>query len=536
MLVFSRKLAARLLPHLSTECLIQAIGNVESRDDFAWLRARVLQEVDRCLGNAAAVEAFEYALAAVVMPAVLQRTYLTEPDLPVSRWLDEFFAAHWPVAVWSALRQAAASRRRAVHAGVVASSDELIAALTEPRAEGGRLRGLIVTRDADPRTARVVRQILMRLADERVSLVWLRVNGGGGPLHTTDDPSLRIVDAPVDALRDPDAAGERLPGHLLALARDGDPFARLMTLAMPGLAERFAAGHRTGVRLADGADLAFALFFGDKYPFARGLIAAFRAAAIPTFAYFPSIELGAPAIYRYAVDHLFVPNAWTKRRLTALGFDARRIWPVGSTEVDQVAGAPATDELPAPPLRVLFLTKWPDCAIRNAPLLEATIAGCERTGQRYHIGIRRHPRDRRSYAELEGATVTTVAGAYERQLAWANLVVSGMSNSVFHTMALGTPCIVANTNPKIDLGQRHLFDRADVPAAVRYVASLPALSSAIEGLVRDGLRRYDLPDSLIADFFHSLDGRTAERITTHILAAATGGAAAAHPLEGASRG
>jgi hypothetical protein len=520
--VVSHKLANLLLPHLSTERLIQAIGNIEHRDRLTWLRRETLAEVDRCLANPVAIEAFEHALAGAVMTTVLQREHAARARQPESQWIDDFFSRHWLVAMTAALKSEVAARRRSIaqHRVSPVRIDHLVQALLgDRRASGAELpRGLIVTRDADQRTHRVVRRLLARFSADHVPLTWLRVTGRGDALRTTASDHLITADVPLDALRDDGADPDLNLENVSRLAAEGDRFAMLMRARIPELAPAWMAGRRAGRGLAEAGRLAFLLFFGEKYPFARGLNFEARRAGVPTFAYFPSIELGAPSIYRYSADHLFVANAWTRRLLIELGFDAARVSAVGSTEVDEVLNVVEPEpELPQRAFRVLFLTKWPDCAVDNRPILAATIAAFESSGRPFHIVVRRHPKDRRSYRRYESPGVTITARAYERQLRWCNLVVTGMSNTVFHALALGLPTLVVNTNPKLELGQEQLFALPDLPASVRRADSLEGVARVLEALMESGLQTYCLPKPLVLDLFHALDGGTADRMAAKIV-------------------
>lgn len=518
-------LASLLLPHLPTDRLIQAVGNVETRDEFGWLREETLEEVDRCLVNRTAIDAFEHALAGVVMTSVLQRAYLEHRE-PESGWIDDFVRRHPMTAIWGAIRNEASKWKRAVVQPAIrpAPVEDLVTAILGQRTRQGSdpPRGLIVSRDADQRMERTIRQLLSRFSDDGVPLTWLRVTGRGAglrALRASTVDNLTTVDVPADALRDvgtdPDLSLERLS----RLTAEGDRFATMMSARIPELVPQWIAGRRVGRALTEQCHLAFMLFFSEKYPFARGLIAEARRAGVGTFAYFPSIELGAPSNYRYAVGHLFVPNLRTMKLLVELKFDAARVSPVGSTEVDIVlANTEVPAELPAAALRVLFLTKWPDCAIDNRPILAATRAACEASGRPWHIEVRRHPRDLQSYGRFESARVTMSKHPYEQQLRWCNLVVTGMSNSVFHALALPKATLVVNTNPRIDLGQHHLFERPDLPQSMRYTETLDGVRAEIAYLVQGELQAEAPPESLVAELFHSLDGRTAERIAATIAA------------------
>jgi hypothetical protein len=211
-------------------------------------------------------------------------------------------------------------------------------------------------------------------------------------------------------------------------------------------------------------------------------------------------------------------------RLASAGVASERLRAAGSIEVDNVvrtvaAGSRSTSV----DFRLLFLTKWPDCATWNGAVLDAVIAACDRADRPWRIRIRRHPKDGSSYSRWFSPRVSLADATYEANLAWCDGVVSGMSNSVFHALAIGRPTLVANLNPRIDLGQHHLFARRDLPVEVRHAATPADVGQGVTAMLADGPRTYTLPASFVSDFFHALDGRTAERV-----AALAGDLAGAH--------
>jgi hypothetical protein len=517
-----RRLAGRALRSLATDRLIQAVGNVELRDGFEWLRAEMLAEVDRCVADPVAIHAFEHAMAGTVMGMVLERAYLERRHPIIVPWVDDFVRRYPHVAAAAIARNLirhAISRRPALT--IPPTDPRALAAACAPGAErADSRRGLVVTRDVDQRMRRIVGGLLRQIADAGVAVTWLRVSGRPTGLRVGRAGDVVEVDVAAASLRAPWDGRDLDLSPLHRCAAAGDPFAARMVRPAPALVEHWAAGRLFGRHLLARGDHQFVFFISEKYPFARGLITEARAARVPTFAYFPSIELGAPSIYRYAVDRLLVPNAWTLERLAALGFARDRLQAVGTTEIDDVLDSDRScNDLPDAPLRMLFLTKWPDCAIRNKPILEAALAACADTGRPFHAIVRPHPKDRTSYRGYESERVQVSDADYQRQLAWANVVVlAGMSNSVFHGLALGKPMVIVSTNPRIDLGERqHLFNRGDLPDAVRYSADLDSARRELLGLIERGLPTYTLPDTLVSQFFHALDGGTCARIGDALL-------------------
>lgn len=519
-----RRLVARAIPRLSTERLIEAIGNLELRDGLEWLREESLVEADRFLAGVEAREDFELAVAGAAMPWVLARGYVSGRHPRITAWIDGFALRH-PLVCLASWAGAGSVVRRLVRRGpqrqdcVPGRPPDVLAALLEACGRGeGRPVGLMMSRDVDRRTMQVLGSVVEDLVAAGFGLVWLRVTSGGG-LRVTREGTVTHIDVADGVIR---AAGEQAGldgvGRSAAARAAGGRLDRIMAERFRQVLPEWAAGRSLGRALLGARPLAFLLVLGEKYPFVRAVVSEANRREVPTFTYFPSIELGAPSIYRYAARTVFVPNEWTARRLAELGFDRRRLRPVGANEVDGVleyagpvgASGPGTG-------RLLFLTKWPDCAIRNRPILEAVLDECRADGRKVETIVKPHPKDLVSYDRYRSASLRIDREGYESHLHWCDLVVTGMSNSVFHAMALGKPVLVVNTNERIDLGQRHLFERADLPPQVRYAETIDGVRGEVRSLLDAASARYSLSPALVRDFFHALDGRTSARITEAVL-------------------
>lgn len=506
------RLVARAVPYLPSDRLIEAIGNLEQRDELTWLREEALAEVDRCLANPAAIEAFEHPAASAIATLILARACRTRRHEPFPTWLVGYFRRQPHVAAAAMLRAAVARRL----AGPAAARSDTCSLLTQSVREAVRTArqpaALVLTAPVDERNEELTRPLVQALADLGLSPIWVRLGLRVRATTARSSDSVTLVDAPLTGIAE---SGDRSPDvhsldHLRQLAAAGDGFARPMARTIESVEPQFRLGAALG---SAAAGVRVVVVTTEKPPVARGLVIEARRSGIPAIAYLPSIELGAPAVFRYSSDRVLVANRWMTERLAAAGVAPRRLHAVGSIEVDNVLRA-LSDRPPSDQFRLLFLTKWPDCATSNGAVLEAAVAACERADRPYQIRIRRHPKDRTNYSRWLSRRVSQVETAYEADLAWCDGAVTGMSNSVFHALAIGRPMVVANLNPRIDLGQRHLFSRHDLPGDVRSASTAAEVVQQVTELLAGGPRSYALTPSFVSDFYHALDGRTAERVAS----------------------
>lgn len=501
--VIPRALIARSLPGLPSDQLIEAIGNLEQRDALRWLRDAALAFVDARLTDQRARAAFEHPLAGAVFPYILADAYRRGEAGELGPWIDEY-ARRRPRRVLAALAGSFRPARRAPRSGPV---EAIEAALTRALEASPAPRGLVVTAATDARTHALTRPVVDACRASGLGVVWLRLAPSAPSSHPLD------VDAALPAL-DGEGTGQEAAGLRLEVqpAGNGAPGAMLRRLA--AIAPEWAAGRRLG-RAAIRAGAEFALFVPEKAPVARGIIGIMREHGAPTLAYLPSIELGTPAIARFAVDRVLVPSPVMTAGFVKCGVARERLVEVGSTEVDGVVHAARAlgPRARGGSLDVLFLTKWPENAVDNISVLDATTDACAASGRPYAIRLRPHPKDRERYRSRLGPAVTLDDRPYEESLASADAIVTAMSNSAFHAIAVGVPLVIANLNPKIDLGQARLFARADLPPAVRYADTPAVVRDQVTRMLADAGTRYVPSSSLARDLFLSLDGGSAGRIS-----------------------
>jgi len=511
--VILRGVVAQALPGLSSEQLIEAIGNLEQRDALRWVRDAALAFVDARLPDPRARAAFEHPLAAVAFPHMLADAYRSGQAGEFGPWIDEYARRH-PVRILAALVSTAFARSDAPRP---VGTDDIEAAVARAMREAPSPRGLFVTAATDARTHALTQPVVDACRAEGLGIVWLRL----GSRVRSGDPG------DVDVTRRPalDAAGteEEARGLRLNLPRSAtSDAAHAVVRRLWAIAPEWAAARRIGRAAADaGAEFTFVI--PDKAPAARAIVGALQERGCPALTYMPSIELGAPAIARFAADRVLVASPVIAATFARYGVPRDHLTAVGSTEADRVihAARAMAGHAPTGPVRVLFLTKWPENAIDNLAVLDATIAGCRQAGRPFVIRVRPHPKDRERYRSRLGPDVVLDEGEYDAAVAGADAAVTAMSNSAFHAMAIGLPMVVANLNPKIDLGHRRLFERPDLPKAIHFAGSASAVRDAVARMLGEAGARYTLPPSMAQDLFLSLDGKSAGRVAAAVRHEAT---------------
>jgi hypothetical protein len=240
------QLVARVLPYLPSDRLIQAIGNLEQRDDLMWLRQEALAEVDRCLSHREAIEAFEHPAASAVAGLVLARACREGRHEPFPTWLTTYFRQQPHVAAAAILRGALA-RRVAVPAPAAADAWPRIAqAVAESVRAARQPSALVLTAPTDDRNEQLTRPLVGALADGGIQAVWVRLTASGGGVRLERIGGFAVIDAPLSAAADADdpPPDVRVPKQVGAAA--GDPFARAIARAVESAGPQFRLGRALG--------------------------------------------------------------------------------------------------------------------------------------------------------------------------------------------------------------------------------------------------------------------------------------------------
>lgn len=564
-------LAARagLVRRLSSTLLLQAIGNLEGRDELFWLRKEAWDQAHQVLGITPSRERFtdtgwEFGLETEVtntlfMP-LLAFSYRRRRDGHLAAWLDEFVAKRWVDCVRSGLyartlerveRSRAADIDRRMRSHVVRSNGHsVLSSLLSPLlADTGLCEkggvGLVVARPGSLRSSHYA-PVLERLRAGGLSIVWLAIDpeADGKAVRTREHPwgleiSLPLPDPEELLFVDPGARADyrrlletvevgfrRLPDRRNLVAPATYRFA---TSIYRWLAASLVARH-----VCDLLSPRFVHVLSDKDFEARAFVVEARKRGVPSFFRYGSIDVGAPQYWPFS-DQIFVSNAARAERLAeCLGVPDWRIEPVGDLQIDGVLGEirTLTRRLAGPHEGCLtYLMKWPAEVAFGRPeevlglLRELPIGEPPWT----HV-LRPSPRDGYDYGWLKsalGGRVQVSGGRYgdstgiAEALVSATLVVTAMGNAAYCAIAAGKPTIIYNPDPKINLGHDRLFARDDLPRHVRLVTDRDALvrllRRVIGGEERDLLAPEPLKPSLVRYLFHSLDGRTADRIAEVLL-------------------
>lgn len=561
---------AGLVRRLSSNLLLQSIGNLEGRDELFWLRKEAWDQAHQVLGITPSRERFtdtgwEFGLETEVTNALfmplLASAYRRQHDGRLAAWLDEFVAKRWVDCVRSSLHTRALERTehsraadidRQMRSHVVRSNGHpvLFSLLSSLLADTGFCGkggvGLIVARPRSLQASHYM-PVLERLRSRGISVLWLAVDPGedGKGVQAFQYPWGLEVSLPPPSPEEllstsPGARADygKLLGTVdLGLRRLGGQRGLAASVAhwLPTSVYRWLAASLAAQRVLDALSPRFVHVLPDKDVEARAFVVEARKRGIPRSFHYRSIDLGAPQYWPFTDRTLVSNDARAERLAECLGVPPWRIEPVGDLQVDEVmrdVASLAREKSDQSGSCLLFLTKWPPEVVFGRPEdVLALLHEIDDVGDPlWSYVVRPSPRDGNDYGWLRQTLPGRVrigGGRYgdssglAEALASATLIVTAMGNAAYCAIAAGKPVIVYNPDEKINLGHDRLFARDDLPRHVRLITDRDALvrllRRVIGGEEQDLLAPGPLKPSLVRYLFHSLDGRTADRIAEALL-------------------
>ncbi|MBN3040094.1 MAG: hypothetical protein JW867_03125 [Candidatus Omnitrophica bacterium] len=273
---------------------------------------------------------------------------------------------------------------------------------------------------------------------------------------------------------------------------------------------------------------AFLFALSERFDFQRIMQINCQNKNIPTFTYEPSFN-AADIIKQwfYFSEYVLFSNQRRAKIAEKEGFSAKRLFAVGSTLADcYVLDNQKHADSIKQAINVLILTKPKrKTASSNDPVIEAALQTLQSQQNNYHCLIKPHIGDTDQYLRFIEKYKDKVK-VLNRSLALydcvpdADLIVScGMSGAILECLPSKKPILVVDTTKTSD---KSLLYRQDLVKIIPLFGNLDDFKTYLRGFLDDFSdsrlkRNLDIPQSVIDDFFYSLDGKTAQRVSDFVL-------------------
>ncbi|NQT45950.1 MAG: hypothetical protein HQ593_00540 [Candidatus Omnitrophica bacterium] len=279
-------------------------------------------------------------------------------------------------------------------------------------------------------------------------------------------------------------------------------------------------------------DVKFAFALPDRFSFQRAMLMMCKKKKIPTFTYDPFFNISDTVLaWYYFSDWALLVNRRYVKMLEENGFSRDRMRQVGSTLADyhmnNRSGAGRFEGI----VNILLVTKLSRrTALNNDVIIDEILSTLENLDVDYALHIKPHPSDNDLYLRYRGKRRRGKVSILDRTTALRSVVpemhillASGISAAIFECLPSGKPIAALELTSTID---KSVFSRNDIKEVVPLFQNLDDFKLYLTDLVNDVSRNRKrtgrIPESVIDDFYFSLDGRTKDRIVDFVLSKTSG--------------
>ncbi|MCL4457699.1 MAG: hypothetical protein M1147_01015 [Nitrospirae bacterium] len=270
----------------------------------------------------------------------------------------------------------------------------------------------------------------------------------------------------------------------------------------------------------DGMSPCFVQVQPERSPLQRTLLMLVRKRNIPTITYNPLFNMGNGIIqWSYLANWMLVANKNFAGLLRGKGFPESRIKIVGSTLVDYSFEKESTKRAPKEHIDILLLTKPAYKTISNDSVIESVFAVTEKSGINYRLFIKPHPFDRDAYKRFtkkyDGRVVVMERGAslYKCIDDKDIIIICGISGTVMECLPSRKPIVMVDVSTNVDKSYMYRKDIRDIVPLFENLEDFRAyLGRTFSNMMMKQNNSYEIPQSIIDDFYYRLDGNTANRI------------------------
>lgn len=269
-------------------------------------------------------------------------------------------------------------------------------------------------------------------------------------------------------------------------------------------------------------NIKFAFALPDRYDFQRTMLMLCKNRTIPTFTYEAIFNTSETVLAWYFFsDWVLLSNKKYVNMVVEKGFSKNRICQIGSTLADYyIKNNNMVANIHKDTINILILTKpLRRTGLMNDVAIDGVMEVMRRSGFKYVLYIKPHPSDKDSYSRYTNKYKDTIflLDKYELIYKYISkmdaLITCGLTGAIFECLPAKKPIIVVDLTSNAD---KKIFDREDLSKIVPLFQNLQDFKSYLTNLINNiskkNITSFEIPQSLIDDFYYSLDGKTKERI------------------------
>lgn len=278
----------------------------------------------------------------------------------------------------------------------------------------------------------------------------------------------------------------------------------------------------------------FVFVMPERAPLQRTLLMLIRKKNIPTITYNPLFNMGNGIIqWSYLADWVLVSNKKFANLLQGKGFPENRINIVGSTLVDYPSDRDKRQREfkqgqyrsnASEVINILLLTKPAYKTISNDPVIETTIGIAEDLRLNYRIFIRPHPFDKDLYKRFTNKYSNKIL-LTERDMLLCDcihdkdiIIICGISGALMECLPSLKTGIVVDISKNVDKSFMYKKDIKEIVPLFENLGDFKIyLERILSTITMKNNKPYEIPQSLIDDFYYKLDGKASDRICEFVL-------------------